>query len=61
MHRRDIALAALRRRDAALAADRDGARGESALGQRADHDVERDVVAAHDDEIGRARGNRRSG
>ena len=56
MHRRDVAFAAPRRRDAAQAADRDGARGEAALGQRADHDVERDVVAAHDDEIGRARG-----
>ena len=26
-----------------------------ALGERAEHDVERDAVAAHDDEIGRAR------
>ncbi len=43
MHRREIALAAHRGRDAALAADRDGARAKAALGERADHDVERDV------------------
>ena len=54
MHRRDVALAALRRGDAALAADRDGARADAALGERADHHVERDVVAAHDDDVGRA-------
>jgi len=54
MHRRHVALAALRRGNAALAADRDGSRGEPALGERADHDVESDVVAAHDDDIRRA-------
>ena len=55
MHRREIAFAALRGADAALAADRDGARGKAALGERPDHDIERHVVAAGQNEIGRAR------
>ena len=54
MDRRDIAFAAACRIDAAEAADGDGARAKAALGKRADHDIERDIVAAHDDEIGRA-------
>ena len=60
MHRREIAFAALGRRDAAQAADRDGARGEAPLGERAEHRVERDAMAAHDHEIGHRRGLRRS-
>ena len=56
MHRRDVALAALRRCDTALAADRDGACGKSTLGQRAHHHIERDVVTAHDDDVRSARG-----
>ena len=43
MHRREIAFAALGRRHAAQAADRDRARGEALRGERAEHDVERDV------------------
>ena len=46
----------LRRRHAAEAADRERARRKAALGQRADHHIERDVVAAHDHQIGRMRG-----
>ena len=46
----------LDRVDAAEAADGDGARGKAALGERADHDIERDIVAAHDDEVRRALG-----
>ena len=56
MDRREVAFAAARRRHAAEAADRDGARVKAALGERADHDVERNVMAAHDDQIGRVRG-----
>src|SRR5262249_59034804 len=51
MHRRQVALSALGRGETAHAADRDGARGEPALGEYAEHDVERDTVAAHDHEI----------
>ena len=56
MDRRQIAFAAACRGNAAEAADGDGARAKAPLGQRADHDVERDIVAAHDDEVGRALG-----
>ena len=55
MHRREIAFAAAQRRDAAETADGDGPRVKAAFGERADDDIERDIVAAHDDEIGRAR------
>ena len=44
MHRREVAFAALGRRHAAEAADRDRARREALLGELADNDVERDVV-----------------
>ena len=56
VHRRDVALAARRRRHAAETADRQRACGKAALRQRADHRVEREVVAAHDHQIGRMRG-----
>ena len=56
MHRRDVAFAAAGRRHAAEAADRQRARRKTALGQRADHDIERHVMAAHDHQIGRVRG-----
>src|SRR5262249_59935231 len=55
MHRREVAFAALGSGDAALAADRDGARGKAFVGERAEHGIETDAVAAHDDEIWRAR------
>ena len=55
MHGREIAFAAAQCRDAAEAADGDGPRRKAALGERAHDDVERDIVAAHDDEIGRPR------
>ena len=43
----------------ALADRGDGARAKTAIGQRADHDIERDIGgAAHDDEIGRVRPRR---
>jgi hypothetical protein len=56
MNRRNIAFAAACRTYAAKTADGDRARTQAALGQRADHDIERDVVTAHDDQIGRALG-----
>ena len=52
MNRRKIAFAAFRGRHAAHAADCDRARAEPLLGQRAEHDVERDAMAAHHHEIG---------
>ena len=51
MHRREIALAALGRHEAAEAADGNGARGEATLGERAENRVEGDVVTAHDHEV----------
>ena len=53
MNRRDIALTAIDGCNPALAADRQGPRGETTVGKRADDDIERDVVAAHDDEVER--------
>src|ERR1043166_1906780 len=55
MHRREVAFAAPRRRHTAEAADGDGTRGKPTLGERAEHRVERDAMAAGDDEVGRAR------
>ena len=55
MHGCEIAFAAAHCCDAAEAADGDGARRKAALGERAHDDIERNVVAAHDDEIGRPR------
>ena len=55
MHRRHVAFAAAGRRHAAQAADRQHARRKAARGERAHHHVERDVMAAHDDDVGRAR------
>src|SRR2546423_8710776 len=52
MDRGKIAFAAARGRNAAEAADGDAARRKSAPGEFADDDIERDVVTAHDDEIG---------
>ena len=56
MDRRDVAFAAARGIKAAKTADRDGTRAQAALGQSADHDVERDIVAAHDHEVRRVIG-----
>ena len=45
MHRRQIAFPAPHSRYTAEAANRDGARRQSALGEHAQHRVERDAVA----------------
>ena len=53
MDRRKIAFAAPRRRNAAHAADRDGARRDALRGQRREHRVERDAMTAGDYQVGR--------
>ena len=53
VNRRDIAFTASDGCNPALAADRQGPRGEAAVGKRADDDIERNIVAAHDDEVER--------
>ena len=55
MDRREIALAAPRRRDTAHAADRDGARRDALRRKVGKYGVERDAMAAGDHEVGRAR------
>ena len=55
MHRGEIAFTAPRRRNAAETSDRERARHQATLGERTHHHVERDVVAAHDHQVGRAR------
>src|SRR6185437_3822750 len=56
MHGREIAFAAFRGGDTALASERDLARGKTLLRERVQDRVERDAMAAHDEEIGRVRG-----
>ena len=54
MDGREVAFAALRRRQSAEAADRDDARAQARAGERRDDEVEPGAMAADDDEIGRA-------
>ena len=56
MHRRKVAFSAFDRRNAAKAADRDGARQDAAIGKDAKDDVEGDIVTSHQDKIGQLRG-----
>src|SRR5262249_40430798 len=51
VHRREIAFATLRCRDAPEAADRDGACAEALIRERAEHGVKRNAMAARDHEI----------
>src|SRR5262249_18261457 len=54
--RGNIAFAATRRIDPAETTNGDGARAPAPLTQSTDHDIERNIMTAHDDEIGRALG-----
>src|SRR5262250_1188074 len=56
VYRRNIAFAAACRTHSAETADGDGARAYAAVGQRANHDIQRNVVTAHNDKIGRTFG-----
>ena len=49
-------FAAACRTHTAKTANRDGAHAQAALGQHTDHDIQRNIVTAHNDKIGRALG-----
>src|SRR5262249_41443287 len=56
MYRRDVAFVALNSRDSTNTADRDRARRKALICEPADHYVERNTVASHDDDIRGLRG-----